>query len=202
MTTSHELRELPVAGQLTPERGDAARNRALLLDAARRLVAERGPDAVTTDDIAAAAGVGKGTLFRRFGSRAGLMVVLLDEDEQELQRRFLFGPPPLGPSAPALERLLAYGRERLKFVHTHAAVMTDAARDPHTRHYAVFQLHRTHVRILLEAAGTTGNLDTQTDALLALLEAGYVEHRVRDDGLSLRELADAWESLARKLCGR
>jgi hypothetical protein len=80
--------------------------------------------------------------------------------------------------------------------------MTDAARDPHTRHYAVFQLHRTHVRILLEAAGTTGNLDTQTDALLALLEAGYVEHRVRDDGLSLRELADAWESLARKLCGR
>lgn len=48
-----------------PERGDAARNRALLLDAARRLVAERGADAVTMDDVAAAAGVGKGTLFRR-----------------------------------------------------------------------------------------------------------------------------------------
>lgn len=50
--------------------GDALRNRALLLDAARRLVAERGADAVTMDDVAAAAGVGKGTLFRRFGSRA------------------------------------------------------------------------------------------------------------------------------------
>ncbi|MGH3637242.1 MAG: helix-turn-helix domain-containing protein, partial [Mycobacterium sp.] len=60
------------------ERGDAARNRALLLDAAHRLVAERGADAVTMDDIAAAAGVGKGTVFRRFGSRAGLMMVLLD----------------------------------------------------------------------------------------------------------------------------
>ena len=34
------------------------------------------------DDIAAEAGVGKGTLFRRFGSRSGLMLVLLDEDEQ------------------------------------------------------------------------------------------------------------------------
>jgi AcrR family transcriptional regulator len=68
------------------ERGDAARNRALLVDAARRLIAARGPDAVTMDEIAAAAGVGKGTLFRRFGSRAGLMIVLLDEDEQAEQQ--------------------------------------------------------------------------------------------------------------------
>ena len=70
--------ELPVS---TPqERGDAARNRLLLLDAARTLIAERGADNVSIDDIAAAAGVGKGTVFRRFGSRAGLMMVLLDED--------------------------------------------------------------------------------------------------------------------------
>ena len=81
-----------------PERGDAARNRALLLDAARRLIAERGTDAVTMDDIATAAGVGKGTLFRRFGSRAGLMMVLLDEDEKASQQAFMFGPPPLGPA--------------------------------------------------------------------------------------------------------
>jgi AcrR family transcriptional regulator len=202
MTASHELRELPVADQLPVERGDAARNRALLLDAARRLIAEHGPDVVTMDDIAAAAGVGKGTLFRRFGSRAALMVVLLDEDEHEFQRQFLFGAPPLGPSAAPLDRLLAYGRERLKFVHAHAGVMTEAARDPRTRHNAVAQLHRTHVRVLLEAAGTTGNLDAQTDALLALLEADYVEHQLRDRGLSLQGLGDAWDSVARKFCGR
>jgi AcrR family transcriptional regulator len=85
-------------GELTPstplERGDAARNRLLLLDAARRLIAERGADAVSMDDIAAAAGVGKGTVFRRFGSRPGLMMVLLDEDERASQEAFLFGPPP------------------------------------------------------------------------------------------------------------
>ena len=40
------------------ERGDAARNRKLLLDAARALIAEHEPGEVTTDDIAAAAGVG------------------------------------------------------------------------------------------------------------------------------------------------
>src|SRR5512139_3108212 len=98
MAASHQ--PLPVSGQTVQERGDAARNRGLLLDAARRLVADRGPDAVTMDDIANEAGVGKGTLFRRFGSRAGLMIVLLDEDEQALQRAFLSGPAPLAPSAP------------------------------------------------------------------------------------------------------
>ncbi len=78
---------LPVAASDSgpAERGDAARNRALLLDAARRLIAERGADAVSMDDIAAAAGVGKGTVFRRFGNRAGLMMVLLDEDERASQ---------------------------------------------------------------------------------------------------------------------
>src|ERR1700682_6724641 len=118
MSVSDPLVELSVIDSGPPERGDAARNRALLLDAARRVIAERGADAVTTDDIAAAAGVGKGTLFRRFGSRAGLMIVLLDEDEQAEQQAFLFGPAPLGPSAPPLDRLLAYGRARLRVVHT------------------------------------------------------------------------------------
>ena len=85
MTATPPLRELPVTDQAPQERGDAARNRTLLIDAARRLIAERGADAVTTDDIAAAAGVGKGTLFRRFGSRAGLMIVLLDVDYVDRQ---------------------------------------------------------------------------------------------------------------------
>jgi AcrR family transcriptional regulator len=196
------LPELAVSGQVPQERGDAARNRLLLLDAARKLIAERGLNAVTMDEIAATAGVGKGTLFRRFGSRAGLMMVLLDEDERALQQAFLFGPPPLGPAAGPLDRLLAYGRERLKFVHKHRALLSDTARDPQTRYSAPAEVQRTHVRVLLQAAGTTGNLDAQADALLALLEADYVEHQLTDRGLSLQELGDTWESLARKVCGK
>jgi AcrR family transcriptional regulator len=191
----------PVPQQAPQERGDAARNRALLLDAARDLIAERGADAVSMDDVAAAAGVGKGTLFRRFGSRAGLMIVLLDEDEKTEQQAFLFGPPPLGPGAPPLERLLAYGHSRLRFVHTHHALLSDAARDPQTRFNAPATLHRTHVRMLLEAAGTTGDLNAQTDALLGLLDADYVEHQLVDLGHTLDTLGDAWEAVARKLCG-
>ena len=55
MSGVERLGELPVSAPQGPphERGDAARNRALLLEAARSLVAKRGADAVTMDDIAA-----------------------------------------------------------------------------------------------------------------------------------------------------
>src|SRR6476659_60430 len=115
------------------ERGDAARNRALLLDAARRLIAEHGADAVSMDALAAAAGVGKGTVFRRFGSRAGLMLELLDHSEKELQAAFMFGPPPLGPGADPVDRLVAFGRARLAMVETQGEIMRAAVASTRTR---------------------------------------------------------------------
>lgn len=191
--------DLPVSQ--SHERGDAARNRTLILRAARRLVAERGADAVTTGDIATAAGVGKGTVFRRFGSRAGLMIVLLDDDERTDQQAFMFGPPPLGPGAPPLDRLLAFGQARLDFVDAHRTLLSEANRDPLTRNTAPTGVHRIHVRMLLASAGTTGDLDAQTDALLALLDADYVAQQLRR-GRTLHALAEGWCDLAGKLCGR
>jgi AcrR family transcriptional regulator len=192
---------LPVS-EPPQERGDAARNRLLLLDAARRLIAERGADAVSMDDIASAAGVGKGTVFRRFGSRAGLMLVLLDEDERANQQAFLFGPPPLGPDAAPVERLIAFGRARMRFAHDHHALLADVGRDPQSRFSPPAMVLHRHVRVLLEDANTSGDLDVQADALMALLQADYVEHQLTDRGLSLDQLGDAWESLVHKLCGR
>lgn len=104
------------------------------------------------------------------------MVVLLDEDEKVEQQAFLFGPPPLGPGAPPLDRLLAYGRERLRFVHGHYALLSDANRDPQTRFNA-------------------------PTAQLVLLDPDYVHHRLNERGATLKSLGDAWESLARRLCG-
>jgi len=60
----------------------------------------------------------------------------------------------------------------------------------------------THVRVLLKAADSTGDLDAQADALLALLDADYVQHQLDDRGRTLDSQGDAWDSLARKLCGR
>jgi AcrR family transcriptional regulator len=66
-------------------RVDAARNRAAVLAAAGRLFdAATDPDRVSMDDIAAAAGVGKGTLFRGFGDRIGLIRAVWQERAEEL----------------------------------------------------------------------------------------------------------------------
>ena len=62
-------------------------------------------------------------------------------------------------------------------------------------------LHHRHIRVLLEDAGTTGDLDAQAIALLALLDADYVQHQLTERGQTLEQLGDAWESVARKLCG-
>ena len=75
---SASQRGLPVVGEPRPERADARRNRLRVLEAADRLFTEHGVKNVSLDAIAAEAGVGKGTVFRRFGDRAGLAVALLD----------------------------------------------------------------------------------------------------------------------------
>jgi polyketide synthase 12 len=122
----------PVAlslGRPREERADAARNRARLLDVAREMVAELGACDVTMDGLAERAGLGKGTVFRRFRTRAGIFVALFDEEEKRFQHRVMTGPPPLGPGAPAVERLVAYGRARLEFLVEHTA-LARASLDP------------------------------------------------------------------------
>ncbi|MFI9816808.1 TetR/AcrR family transcriptional regulator [Saccharothrix variisporea] len=56
-------------------RADAVRNRAKVLAAADELVAERGP-AVSTEEVAKAAGVGVGTVFRHFPTKESLLTAV------------------------------------------------------------------------------------------------------------------------------
>src|SRR5215831_13293883 len=104
------------------ERADAARNRRLLLATAREMIAEEGAGTLTMDGLAERAGLGKGTVFRRFRTRAGIFQALLDDDERDFQERVLSGPPPLGPGAPPLDRLIAYGRARIDFLIGHREI--------------------------------------------------------------------------------
>src|SRR5258708_38786057 len=94
------------------ERADAARNRRLLLATAREIVAGEGADKLTMDGLAERAGLGKGTVFRRFGTRAGIFQALLDDDERDFQQQVLSGPPPLGPRGPPRDRPTPYGQAR------------------------------------------------------------------------------------------
>lgn len=79
-----------VEGERGPERKerrDAAANRQLILAAARRLFAAQGVDATSMEEIGRAAGVGQGTLYRRFAHKGELCEALLNEDLAQFDQR-------------------------------------------------------------------------------------------------------------------
>lgn len=173
-----------------PERADAARNRRRVLDAAARLFAEHGVDAVSLDAVAAEAGVGKGTVFRRFGDKSGLAAALLDERESELQRAILEGPPPLGPGAPPAERAGAFTRAYLEYVlATPELVRMSETASPGARYrLGAFGFWHTHLRVLLAEAGHPAATATVlAHALLAPLAAEHLLAQL-DAGVSRAEL--------------
>jgi AcrR family transcriptional regulator len=132
------VQDLPIAlGAAPAERVDAARNRAKILAAAEELIAERGIEQVSMDDVARRAQVGKGTLYRRFGDRANLALALLGEHEAELQEAIIRGAPPLGPGAPPLERLHAFGEAYLDVLELHAPLLA-AAETPRRENLAPY----------------------------------------------------------------
>ncbi|MHC6222753.1 TetR/AcrR family transcriptional regulator [Arthrobacter sp. MMS24-S77] len=191
--------ELPFGAP--PERSDAARNRERLLQAARELVAEHGVDAITMDMLACRADVGKGTVFRRFGSRAGLMMTLLSDAESDFQRQFIFGPPPLGPGAPPLERLIAFGEARIKYVEEYGELARAAAEhSPLNRHDAppVVLWHR-HIEMLLREAGLDRDPWLLAQSLGAALDPERVLHSLRMHGVAPERLAASWRELVTRL---
>ncbi|WET76770.1 helix-turn-helix domain containing protein [Amycolatopsis sp. QT-25] len=155
------------------ERADAARNRAAILDAAASLFAEHGVDAVSMDQVAAAAGVGKGTLFRRFGDKAGLAASLLDTRERVLQEGVLQGPPSLGPGAPPSERLVAFADAYLDYLFKHLPLvrMSETAAPGARYRIGAYRFWHRHVAILLDG---TSDPEHAAHALLAPMAAEHV----------------------------
>jgi len=193
---------LPILGQEMRERSDAARNREALLDAAQRLVDQCSVEGVTMDAVAEAAGVGKGTVFRRFGSRSGLMAALLDQFEADWQASVISGPPPLGPGAPPRERLLAFGRSRLEQNLRGAALFRAAASASPARNYAVYSFAATHLRYLLDELGVAGDIALLATALMAPLEVPILEQQIEVEGMDIDRIAAGWEDLAERIVSR
>jgi AcrR family transcriptional regulator len=164
--------ELGRAAPERRERADAARNRLAILAAAERLFAEHGVTAVSMDAVAAEAGVGKGTLFRRFGDKSGLATALLDERETELQERILHGPPPLGPDAPPADRLVAFVEAYLTYAYRHLdLIRISETATPGARYrIGAYRFWHRHVAVLLAAADP--GLDAEPVAHLVLAALG------------------------------
>jgi len=191
-----------MASSATPERADAARNRRKVLAAAEELFTARGVAAVSMDDVAAAAGVGKGTLYRRFGDKSGLAAALLDEREAQLQQDMLGGPPPLGPGAAPVERLAAFVDAYLGFVvaHLDLVAMSQTASPGARLRTGSHRLWVHHCRLLLAEAGAP-DAGLRADVLLAGLAAEQVRHWLHEEGHAAATVRDGLVRLARELAG-
>jgi AcrR family transcriptional regulator len=187
---------LAAVGEPEQLRADAARNRALLLDAASRLLAHCGAANLTMESVAAAAGVGKGTVFRRFKDRTGLLIALLDHREALLQADFLAGPPPVGPGAPAAERLHTFGPAVIRHELDHHELILASRADP-LRAYAVpaYRLRLSHVGMLLREARVEGERELIAHTLLGSIDATLVHHLTCERGMPVERVEQGWHAL-------
>lgn len=187
---------LPMLGERR-ERADAAANRQRILAAARELLAEKGVEGLTMQAVAEAAGVGKGTVFHRFGDRDGLTGALIDEYMREFQEAFLRGAPPLGPGAPAAERLEAFVAElvHLQVDHLEAALAAEGA--------VAEELAPAYSILLIHLSNLISEINPRLDSwllaayLLSAL-APPVLHRLHDHGgIDVPRLQEAAVQMAR-----
>jgi len=199
----------PVVASGAPpaERADAARNRVHLLATAREMLAEQGADTLTMDALAERAGLGKGTVFRRFGTRAGIFQALLDDAERTFQEQVLSGPPPLGPGADPLDRLIAYGRARIAFLIEHrdvARASLDGSQPIPAGHQT--PLSQLHIRVLLGQLDLgPADLDVLAVQLSAALDGPLLLYLSADDlaepaARSAERIARGWHDLIRRAC--
>ena len=174
------------------ERSDAARNRAAVLAAADELFATvPEPARLSMDDVAAAAGVGKGTLFRAFGNRAGLLQALWQRRYEPLRDAIESGPPPLGPETDPRQRIAAILDAILvvKLDNCHLTLAVEE-RSGGTSLYEQPHYQLVHQLLCDLLCATGGGCDSEllADLLLAAVRADLLNHLASRRGISRRRL--------------
>lgn len=203
--------DLDHLGRPTPgahERRDAARNRQTILATARRLFEARGVTCVTMEEVAREAGVGKGTLYRRFPNKGVLCQALLDEPTRKFQRETmeLVAEPDVGHLEKLdrfLDGLVHFTEENLDLLYGGEEPLWGANRLARFRSPA-YDWRRWTVLGLLRGAGPAGEIQPGLDleylasALLAPLEVDLYYHQRRVEGLSPARISAGLRSLIPK----
>lgn len=153
------------------------------------------------DEIAAAATVGKGTVYRAFGNRGRLAEALVDDAERTLQAEVLGGDPPLGPGGPARERLRAFAERYLSFLADNTDLLIET--DHHTPggRFATgaYAFWRAHLAALAREIGNPHALLT-AELVLAVLAADLYDHLRQRNEISTSDararIVEAVESIA------
>ncbi len=196
---ARDVTSLRIVDEARPERADAARNRRLLLEAAARIAREQGVAALSMEAVAEAAHVGVGTVYRRFGDRAGMAYALIDENERNFQADVLHGPPPLGPGAPPAQRLHA-------FVHRYVDRLDDQGEllaTAETMRYRApaYQLQRFHLATLIGEINPALDATYLAGAVLEALSGKLFLHQNADEGMSADRIKAGFDQFLRGITG-
>jgi AcrR family transcriptional regulator len=163
------------------ERADAVRNRHAILAATEELLATNRPGDISIEQVASHAGVGKGTVFRRFTSRTGLMHALMEERARTLEEAVLAGGPPLGEGAPARVRLLAFLDAVIELRARNRSLMTEfaasAAGEPASKSHTpdgrgahpVYRFWHGHICALIAAERADADADLLAHLILGAM---------------------------------
>jgi AcrR family transcriptional regulator len=184
-----------------PQRKAASRNREAILRAAAGLFEERGVDHVDVRQIAADAGVGMGTIYRRFGDKASVIAALLDDRECAIQDDLLRGPPPLGPGPPATERLEAFLRALAEHTERNLDLLFASEASAAVGRYRLgsYGAWHLHAAILIADADPSADAGWLADLVLAPLAPALYRHHRRDRGLSAERIIENTVAAARRL---
>ena len=196
-----ETQPLPVTAARAL-RADAARNRAAVLAAATRLFAQHGAAAVSMDAIAACAGVGKPTIYRHFGDRAGLAHAVFEERERAFQEEIIRGRGPFAMTNPPVERIAAFLDGYLSLVEDDLDVLLAAETAQPGARFAVgaYASYRHLLCLWLRDAGVAEpHRGYLADALLALTAADLYWQQRHALGLSAEAIREQARQLARKM---
>ncbi|MFB4279331.1 TetR/AcrR family transcriptional regulator [Nonomuraea sp. MTCD27] len=195
-------RSLPVIGQPQPERADAARNRQKIIEVAAKMIAESGAKGLSLDEVARVAGVGVGTVYRRFGDRAGLVLALIDERERQFQAAFFAGPPPLGPGAPAGERIVAFLHALIDRIVAQQELFLVLEKGGKTNRFSgPYRVHHIHLATLIAQACPEVDARYLADALLAPVNACLIAFQREERGMTVEEIKSGLTTLAEAVTG-
>ncbi len=158
-----------------PTRSDAVKNRELLLQTAQRLFTKNGVDAVTMSEVAEAAGVGKGTLYRHFSNKVDLCQVLIDQDQRDLQNRTLARLRHNGDPQDDLEWFLG---EVIAFVVRNQSLVFAEASIGMMLDHPAHHWWRQTIRGLLLRINSQIDVEYTTDVLFIMLDPRTIHYQL------------------------
>lgn len=179
------------------ERSDAVANRRRILATAKALFAEHGVAEVNMADIAQAACVGKGTLYRRFANKGELCYALMDEQLTEFQNRMLAEMQAMNAAGERqLDQLLVFLAALVEFTERHMPLLSEV-QNLRQNQINVALPHfwqRMTIHGLLQTAVRSGecaedlDLDLLADLLLAPFSANFYRFMREVRGFSTAQI--------------